>query len=66
LQLGRELRDQNIRLLLVHVGKEHIGLMRRTGALDEFDADNIHPTVRAAVAHAQTAADTSDESSQSS
>jgi SulP family sulfate permease len=66
LELGRELRDQNIRLLLVHVGKDHIGLMRRTGALDEFDADNIHPTVRAAVAHAQTVTEASDESSQPS
>jgi sulfate permease, SulP family len=66
LELGRELRDQSIRLLLVHVGKDHIELMRRTGALEEFDADNIHPTVRAAVAHAQTVTETSDESSQPS
>jgi SulP family sulfate permease len=66
LQLSRELRDQNIRLRLVNVGKDHIGLMRRTDTLDEFGTDNIHRTVRDAVAHAQTAAETSDEPSRPS
>jgi SulP family sulfate permease len=56
LQLTRELREQDIRVRLVNVGREHIDLMRRTGALDELGADNIHRTVRSAVAHAQAAA----------
>jgi sulfate permease, SulP family len=56
LQLARELREQDIRVRLVNVGREHIDLMRRTGALDELGADNIHRTVRSAVAHAQAAA----------
>jgi anti-anti-sigma regulatory factor len=56
LQLTRELREQDIRVLLVNVGRKHIELMRRTGALDEFGADNIHRTVRSAVAPAQAAA----------
>jgi sulfate permease, SulP family len=54
-QLSRELRDKNIRVLLVNVGKEHIELMRKTGALDEIGADNIHRTIRSAVASAQKA-----------
>jgi SulP family sulfate permease len=66
LQLARDLRGQNIEMLLVNVGKEHIELMRRTGTLDEVGADNIHRTVRAAVAHAQTAAETPHQASQPS
>jgi hypothetical protein len=30
--------------------------MRRAGALQEIDADNIHRTIRSAVAHAQAEA----------
>jgi sulfate permease, SulP family len=63
LQLSQELRNKNIRVLLVNVGREHIELMRRTGALDDIGADNIHRTVRSAVANAQTAAEASDRSS---
>ena len=46
LQLHRELREDHINVLLVNVGKEHIELMRSTGMLAEFGADNIHRTVR--------------------
>jgi sulfate permease, SulP family len=56
LQLTRELREQDIGVRLVNVGREHIELMRRTGALDELGADKIHRTVRSAVADAQAAA----------
>jgi sulfate permease, SulP family len=63
LHLSRELRDRNIRLLMVNVASEHIELMRTTGALDEFGADNIHRTVRGAVARARAAALPSDETS---
>jgi sulfate permease, SulP family len=56
MQLTRELREQGIRVRLVNVGREHIELMRRTGALDELGADKIHRTVRSAVADAQAAA----------
>jgi MFS superfamily sulfate permease-like transporter len=56
MQLTRELRDQDIRVRLVNVGREHVELMRRTGALDELGADKIHRTVRSAVADAQAAA----------
>jgi SulP family sulfate permease len=66
LQLARELRGRNIRMLLVNVGKDHIELMRRTGTLEEVGADNIHRTVREAVAYAQTAAETPDQASQRS
>jgi hypothetical protein len=45
----------------VNVGKEHIELMRSTGMLDELGADNIHRTVRGAVASTQTASETSDQ-----
>jgi SulP family sulfate permease len=65
-QLSRELRDKNIRLLLVNVGREHIELAGRTGALDELGADNIHRTIRSAVASAQTAADASGQAPHSS
>jgi ribosomal protein L12E/L44/L45/RPP1/RPP2 len=63
-QLHEELREQNIRVLLATVGTDHIDLMRRTGTLDELGADNIHRTVRSAVASAQTAAATSAEASE--
>jgi sulfate permease, SulP family len=53
LQLAQELRSRNVGMLLVNVGKEHIELMRRTGALDELGSDNIHRTVRSAVASTQ-------------
>jgi sulfate permease, SulP family len=56
MQLTRELRGQDIGVRLVNVGREHIELMRRTGALDELGADKIHRTVRSAVADAQAAA----------
>jgi sulfate permease, SulP family len=56
LQLTRELREQDIGVRLVNVGRDHIDLMRRTGALDELGADKIHRTVRSAVADAQAAA----------
>jgi anti-anti-sigma regulatory factor len=56
LQLTRDLRGQDMRVLLVNVGRDHIDLMRRAGALQEIDADNIHRTIRSAVAHAQAAA----------
>jgi SulP family sulfate permease len=56
LQLADDLRSRNITMLLVHVDAEHLELMRRTGALDELGAENIHSTVRSAVASAQTAA----------
>jgi anti-anti-sigma factor len=65
-QLAGDLRDRKIRTLLVDVGKDHIELMRRTGTLDEFGADDIHQTVREAVACAQTAAETSDQAAQPS
>jgi SulP family sulfate permease len=65
-QLAQELRGRNIGMLLVNVGRDHIELMRRTGTLDQVGADNIHRTVRAAVASAQTAAETSEEASQPS
>jgi sulfate permease, SulP family len=64
LHLYRELREDNIRVRLVNVGKEHIELMRSTGMLDELGADNIHRTIRGAVASAQTASETSDRGSQ--
>ena len=63
LQLAQELRGRNIRVFLVNVAKEHIELMRRTHMLDEIGADDIHRTIREAVACAQTAAKTSDEAS---
>jgi SulP family sulfate permease len=63
-QLHEELREQNIRVLLATVDTDHIDLMRRTGTLDELGADNIHRTVRSAVASAQTPAATSGEASQ--
>jgi sulfate permease, SulP family len=56
LQLADDLRGRNVTMLLVHVDAEHLELMRRTGALDELGADNIHSTVRSAVASVQTAA----------
>jgi sulfate permease, SulP family len=65
-QLAQDLRSRNIRVLLVNVGKEHIELMRRTGTLDELGADNIHRTVREAVACAQITVKASDEASQPS
>jgi SulP family sulfate permease len=58
LQLAQELRSRNVKVLLVNVGKEHIELMRRTGALDELGADNIYRTVRSAVASAQATVET--------
>jgi SulP family sulfate permease len=54
-QLSQELHDRNIRVLLVNVHREHLDLMRRTGALDDLGADNIHRTIRSAVASARTA-----------
>jgi sulfate permease, SulP family len=53
-RLAHELRSKHVRVLLTHVGTDHLDLLRRTGGLDELGADNIHPTVRAAVATAQT------------
>jgi SulP family sulfate permease len=64
--LSRELRERNIKVLMVNVGREHIDLMRRTGALDELGADNIHRTVRSAVASARTATGASGKAPQSS
>ncbi|WP_068279166.1 SulP family inorganic anion transporter [Aldersonia kunmingensis] len=66
LQLAGDLRGRNIRVFLVNVGKNHLELMRRTSALDQFGADAIHRTVRQAVACAQTAAKKSGEDSQPS
>jgi SulP family sulfate permease len=66
LQLAQELRSRNVKVLLVNVGKEHIELMRRTGALDELGADNIYRTVRSAVASAQAADETPDRALQPS
>jgi sulfate permease, SulP family len=66
LHLSRELRAKGIKVLLVNVGGEHVDLMRRTGALDELGADNIHRTVRGAVARAQADAKAPDEASQPS
>jgi sulfate permease, SulP family len=57
-QLAEQLRGKQVRLLLAHVGTDHVELMRRTGALDELGADNIHRTVRAAVASAQAPVET--------
>jgi STAS domain len=54
-QLAHRLRGKNVRLLLVNVGRDHIELMRRTGTFDELGADNLHRTVRGAVASAQIA-----------
>jgi SulP family sulfate permease len=53
-QLASALRDKGVNVRLVSVGKEHIELMRSSGALDEHDVDKIHRTVRSAVAAAQT------------
>jgi anti-anti-sigma factor len=53
-QLTSALRDNGVNVRLVSVGKEHIELMRSTGTLDEIDVNNIHRTVRLAVATAQT------------
>jgi anti-anti-sigma regulatory factor len=66
LQLTRELREQDISVLLVNVGRKHIELMRRTGALDELGAANIHRTVRSAVASVQTGAEPSGKALQPS
>jgi sulfate permease, SulP family len=57
-QLAEQLRGKKVRLLLAHVGTDHVELMRRAGALDELGADNIHRTVRSAVASAQVHVET--------
>jgi anti-anti-sigma factor len=64
-QLASALRDKGVNVRLVSVGKEHIELMRSTGALDDRNIDKIHRTVRSAVATAQRD-DASDESSPAS
>jgi sulfate permease, SulP family len=55
--LTQDLSGKNVRVLLVNVGTDHTELLRRTGTLDEVGADNLHQTVREAVASAQKAAD---------
>jgi anti-anti-sigma factor len=59
LQVSRELQGDHAKVLLMNPGKEHTELIQRAGALEEIGADNIHRTVRSAVASAQTAARTS-------
>ena len=52
-QLAHELQGKRVRLLLVKVGTKHLDLLSRTGTLGEIGADNIQPTLRAAVESAQ-------------
>jgi high affinity sulfate transporter 1 len=56
-QLTRDLMGKHVTVLLANVGHDHTQLLHRTGALDELGADKLHPTIRAAVASAQKAAE---------
>jgi sulfate permease, SulP family len=58
LQLSRDLQGDRVKVLLVNPGEENVELMERAGALEEIRADDIHRTVRSAVASAQAAART--------
>jgi high affinity sulfate transporter 1 len=52
-QLGRDLSARGARMLLVKIGSDHVELLRRTGALDEIGAENVHRTLHEAVACAR-------------
>jgi high affinity sulfate transporter 1 len=65
-KLTQDLRGKHVTVLLVSVGKDHTQLLRETGTLDQIGAGNLYPTVRAAVASAQKAAEAPDESPQPS
>jgi sulfate permease, SulP family len=54
-RLSRELRQKNIQLLLVRVGRDKHELMRKTGTLEVIGSQNIYETTRAAVSDVQTA-----------
>jgi sulfate permease, SulP family len=64
--LMQDLSAKDVTMLLVNVGKDHTELLRKTGTLDELGANNLYQTVREAVASAQKATETSDQSSQPS
>lgn len=51
--LSEKLRQKNIELLLARVESDEVELLRKTGVLDEIGLQNVHETVRAAVAAAQ-------------
>ena len=46
---------KDVNLFLAKVGTDNLELLRKTGALDQIGAENIHRTVRGAVAHATSA-----------
>jgi SulP family sulfate permease len=54
-KLTRELHRKNIQVLLVRVGRHNLGLLRKTGTLEEIGSENIYETVRAAVSAVQKA-----------
>ena len=54
-QLATELHGKDVTLYLAKVGMDNLELLRKTGALDLISADNVHRTVREAVAHATSA-----------
>jgi len=54
-QLATELHGKDVTLYLAKVGMDNLELLRKTGALDVISADNVHRTVREAVAHATSA-----------
>jgi SulP family sulfate permease len=56
-KLTRELRQKNVQVLLVNVGRDNLELLRKTGTLEKIGSQNIYRTVRAAVSAAQKAAE---------
>ena len=52
-KLATELQGKDVKILLVNPGADNLNLMRQTGTLDEIGPENVHRTVRGAVAAAK-------------